>query len=352
MIAQAYFLDEPAKPLVLRDHPLADPGAGEAVVEVEACGLCHTDLSYASGSVRPRHPLPLVLGHEVVGRVVAAGESYAHLEDKAVLVPAVLPCGECDYCRAGRGNACPTQKMPGNDIHGGFSTHLVVPAGPLVPLDGMPSSIRRDELSVVADAVSTAYQAVLRAEVQEGDAVFVVGAGGVGGFLLQIAHALGAATIALDVAEERLDSARRYGAEETFNVAEREPREVKKAVLGIARDWGIPSLRHKIFETSGTPQGQTLAYSLLSQAATLLQVGYTFEKVTVRLSNLMAFDATIHGSWGAPPEVYPQCLQLIYDGKVVIEPFVEHAAMSELPKLLDDMAHHRLTKRMVLHPGS
>ncbi len=348
--AQAYFLDSPAEPLVGRDLSLADPGRSEVLLEVEACGLCHTDLSYASGAVAPRHALPLVLGHEITGKVIAAGAGAEDLAGRSVLVPAVLPCGECEFCTAGRANACPRQKMPGNDIHGGFASHVILPAGALVPLDDAPEEIRLDNLSVVADAVSTAYQAILRANVNEGDAVFVVGAGGVGSFLTQIARALGARVIACDVSPERLESAGNHGAEHTVNVADRAPREVRNEIRGMAREWGIPSLRWRIFECSGTAPGQLLAYALLSHAATLVQVGYAFEKVTLRLSNLMAFDATVHGTWGCPPEVFPEVLAMIYDGRVVLEPFVDHAPMSDLGKLLDDMAGHRLTKRMILHP--
>jgi 6-hydroxycyclohex-1-ene-1-carbonyl-CoA dehydrogenase len=352
MDTEAYFLDQPARPLAQRSLPLDEPGPGEVVVEVAACGLCHTDLSYAGGSVSPRHPLPLVLGHEITGSVVVAGDGAERLMGRPVLVPAVLPCGECEFCRAGRANACPRQKMPGNDIHGGFASHVLVPAGPLVPLDDLPSHVSLATLSVVADAVATAYQAVRRSGFAEGDAVFVVGAGGVGGFVIQIAAALGGRVAACDVAEERLDAAARYGAEHVVNVAGRDPREAKKELQSMARDWAVPSFRHRIFETSGTTDGQLLAYSLLGPAATLLQVGYTFDKVTIRLSNLMAFDATVHGSWGCPPEAFPAVLELIGSGKVVLDPFVDHAPMSEVNKLLDDMAHHRLTKRMILHPDS
>ncbi len=349
--ARACFLEHAGKPLVERELSLAEPGPAEVLLEVEACGLCHTDLSFASGSVAPRHPLPLVLGHEITGRVIAAGEGAEELLERPVLVPAVLPCGECAFCKGGRANACPRQKMPGNDVHGGFASHVLLPAGALVTLDDAPAEIRRDTLSVVADAVSTAYQAILRSGAQQGDAVFVVGAGGVGGFLIQIASALGCRVIACDVSPERLESAGSYGAEHTVNVSGRDPREVRKEIRGVVREWRVPSLRWRVFECSGTAAGQQLAYALVSHAASLVLVGYTFDKVKVRLSNLMAFDATVHGTWGCPPEVFPEVLAMIYDRRVVLEPFVDHAPMSRLNDLLDDMAHHRLTKRMILHPG-
>ncbi len=350
MNAQGYFLEAAARPLVKRDLPIAEPGPGEALVEVTACGLCHTDLGFADGSVPPRHPLPLVLGHEITGTVIGAGDGAGHLLGKPVLVPAVLPCGECDFCRAGRGNACPDQRMPGNDIHGGFASHLLVPAAPLVSLEQAPAGFALDELSVVADAVSTAYQATVRADLAAGDLAVVVGTGGVGGFLVQIARALGARVVACDVAPAALERSIELGAEHAVAVAGREGKEVRKEIRSLAREWGIPSLRLRIFEASGSAAGQALAFALLDRAATWVQVGYTPETISLRPSNLMAFDATVHGTWGCPPEAYPAVLELIYDGRVSLSPMLDHAPMSELNRLLDDMANHRLARRMVLHP--
>ncbi len=345
----AWFLDSPASALIRRELTLPDPSSDEALVEVTACGLCHTDLGFADGSVRTKHALPLVLGHEVVGTVVKAGERFPALAGRPVIVPAVLPCGRCDFCRSGRGNACPAQKMPGNDIHGGFATHLLVPAAPLVPVDDAPAGFPVEELSVVADAVSTAYQAVRRSCLAAGDACFVVGAGGVGGFVVQIAAALGARVVACDVSAERLELAARHGAEATLDAAGT-PQDTRKAAHALASGWGVSPLRYRIFECSGTPAGQQLAFGLLARGATLVQVGYTPKPVEVRLSNLMAFDATVHGTWGCPPEVYPEVLRLVYGGKVALSPFVERAPMSRLNALLDDMAHHRLKSRMILDP--
>ncbi len=346
----AYVLEAPAAPLVARERVLAPPCPGEAIVEVLACGLCHTDLGFADGSVRPVHPLPLVLGHEVVGTVTATGDGVTLAPGTRVIVPAVLPCGRCEFCRAGRGNACPQQKMPGNDIDGGFATHLTVPAAPLVPLDGLAAGVDVRTLSVVADAVSTAYQAVRRAAVASGDAVFVIGAGGVGGFTAQIARALRAHVAVCDVSPERLAQAARLGAEHACDVRERAPQDVRKELHALARGWDVPSLRWRIFECSGSPAGQTLAYGLLARAATLVQVGYTPKTVELRLSNLMAFDATVHGTWGCPPEAYPDVLRLISAGQVVLEPFVEYAPMSAINELLEALAHHRLERRMILDP--
>ena len=341
-------LREAGQPLVKTSRTLADPGAGEVIVEVLANGMCHTDLGFWNGTVKPNKGLPLVLGHEAVGRVVMAGDGARHLLGHFVIVPAVLPCGACDYCEAGRGNACLAQQMPGNDIDGAFASHMLVPAPPLVPVINPPADFDLRLLSVVADAVSTAYQAARRADLKAGDLAVIIGAGGVGGFLVQIAAALGARVVAMDVAADRLDLLREYGAEAVIPLQGLDALAGRRALREATRDWGISSLRTKIFECAGAGAAQAQAFTLIGRGSVMVQVGFSRDKADVRLGNLMAFDATIHGTWGCPPEVYGEVLKLIFAGKVAIAPFVEFAPMSEVNRVLDDMAHHRLTRRIIL----
>ncbi len=351
IVARAWFLDAPGRPLVQRELALPDPDAGQALVEVAACGLCHTDLGFADGSVRPNHALPLVLGHEIVGRIVAVGPGVALPVGEIIIVPAVLPCGRCATCHAGRANACPTQTMPGNDAHGGFATHVSVPAAPLVSLQGAPEHLPLWPLAVVADAVSTAWQATRRAQVGKGDLVVVIGSGGVGGYVVQIARALGAQVVAADVDDARLERARAFGAHQVINVRDRATKDVRREVTSVAQAAGLTGLRQRLFECSGTTAGQELAFGLLSRCATLVQVGFSPQPISVRFSNLMAFDATVHGTWGCPPDQYPSVLDLIYRGLVRLDVGLERAPLSRVNDLLADMAAHRLTRRMVLVPG-
>jgi 6-hydroxycyclohex-1-ene-1-carbonyl-CoA dehydrogenase len=191
---------------------------------------------------------------------------------------------------------------------------------------------------------------VRRSGLERGDVAFVVGGGGVGGFVAQIARSLGAHVVVCDVHASRLESVRALGVERAVDVRGRDPRDVRKELHGLAQDRGVASLGWRVFECSGTAAGQSLAYGLLAQAATMVVVGFTREAVNVRLSNLMAFDATVHGSWGCPVEEYPAVLERIYLGEVVIEPFIERAPMSRIDELLGALARHELTRRMVLDP--
>lgn len=349
MKAKGWFLESANGPLVEKTFDVT-ASEGSVVVEVTACGLCHTDLGFADGSVAPRHALPLVLGHEITGTVVASGSGGEALVGRPVLVPAVMGCGDCAYCGAGRDNACPRQKMPGNDVNGGFATHVEVPMSALVPLDGVPPGIAIDALSVVADAVSTAYQAALRAQLTKGDVAIVVGCGGVGAFVAQIARARGAHVLVCDKSPERLDAAKKLGAELTVDTGHQDPKAIRKTVHGVAKTLQPATSSWRIFECSGTNAGQVLAFTMIALASTMVLVGFTRDPANVRLSNLMALDATLHGTWGCPRAAYPEVLSLIYEGKVSIEPFIERAPMSRINHLLGALGRHELSKRMVLNP--
>jgi 6-hydroxycyclohex-1-ene-1-carbonyl-CoA dehydrogenase len=340
----AWQMVEPGRPLELTDLPMPKPGSGEVLLEVRGAGLCHTDVSFLYGGVRTNHPLPLTLGHEIVGRAIATGDGVESALGQSYIVPAVLPCGECELCHRDRGNICRAQKMPGNDFPGGFASHFVTPARFLCPVPGDTPDI--PTLSVVADAVSTAYQSVLRANVGPEGLVVVVGVGGVGTYAAQTAKARGASVVGIDVEAGRLERLGRF-VDLPLMATEGGPRELRKAVEAFERERELAPTRRVVLECSGTAAGQETAYSLLTFAATLGIVGFTLDRVPVRLANLMAFDATVFGNWGCLPRHYPEILRHIRDGQIVLEPFVEPMPMSRLNELLREEGHSR---RPVLIP--
>jgi 6-hydroxycyclohex-1-ene-1-carbonyl-CoA dehydrogenase len=352
-MSQRWVMKAVGEPLVKEPLALEAPGAGEVLVEVAGCGVCHTDLGYYYDGVRTNHPLPLVLGHEISGRVVKAGAGAEAWLGKAVLVPAVIPCGECDACRRGKATICSAQKMPGNDVHGGFATHVTVPARGLCPVDEKrlaKAGLALADLSVVADAVTTPYQAVVQAGVGPGDLAVVIGVGGVGSYAVQIAAAQGAKVVAVDVDQAKLDALAPHGAARGLDARKLDAKALKKEIAEFARANGLRAREWCIFECSGTAAGQSTAWSLLVHGATLAVVGFTMDKVEVRLSNLMAFHARALGNWGCPPELYPAALDLVLDGKVKVAPFVERRPLDEINQVFADVHAHKLTKRAVLVP--
>jgi 6-hydroxycyclohex-1-ene-1-carbonyl-CoA dehydrogenase len=346
--AHGLFLIAPGS-VELREFELPGPQPGEVRVRVAGCGLCHTDITFFSGAVKTRRALPLVLGHEISGVVEEAPAPHAHLAGRPVLVPAVIPCDTCALCQAGRDTSCASQLMPGNDLHGGFATHVVVPARHLVPLPADLGGLSLEELSVVADAVTTPYQALLRAGVAAGDFVAVIGAGGIGTYAVQIALAFGAEVAAIDVDPGKLERAASLGARWTLNPRETDARSIKKRLLAES---GVVTARWRILEMSGTAAGQELAWALLASSATLGVIGFTMDKPDIRLSNLMALDATAFGSWGCSPRHYPAVVDLVLSGRVQVRPFIERRPLTEGPALMaEQAAGHAHSRRIVLVPN-
>jgi len=353
LAAYRWMMTAPNAPLV-RTAFDAVPQAGEVVVQVAGCGVCHTDLGYFYDGVRTNHALPLALGHEISGTVVAADDGAGGWIGKTVIVPAVIPCGECGPCKRGRPAICRSQKMPGNDIQGGFASHIVVPQRGLCPVDTARlarAGLTLADVSVVADALTTPYQAVARAGVAPGSLAVVVGAGGVGGYCVQVGNAFGAKVVAIDVDAEKLAAIGKCGTALTLNAREMDGKALKGAISAFAKAQGLPTTEWFIFECSGTAAGQLTAYGLLVHGATLSVVGFTMDKIEVRLSNLMAFDARAIGNWGCPPELYPAALDLVLDGKVMLKPFVEPHPLDDINRVFAAVHHRDIKRRAVMVPA-
>ncbi len=327
------------------EEPLGTPKPGHVYVEVLGCGVCHTDLGFLYDGVPTAVPGPRVLGHEISGRVVGTGQ--------LVVVPSVSPCGACPACKRDRMTACRASRMPGNHEDGGFASHVEVPARWLCDLPALPQGLEPWQLAPVADALSAPYQAIRRARLGAGELAIVVGAGGLGGFLVQMAAALGATAVALDVSAPKLERARLHGAAHTVDVTGREAKAIRKELATWAGDQRLEVEGWHVFECSGTTTGQALAFGLLTRGSTLSVVGFTPEPVAeLRLSNLMALDAEAYGNWGADPRLYPDIVSLCVSGRVRLAESVERFPLSDAPAVLAAAHEGRLDRRAVLVPDA
>ena len=161
---------------------------------------------------------------------------------------------------------------------------------------------------------------------------------------------MGALVVAVDVSQERLDKLKTFGVSLALRPDRLDAKALKQTVRDFARQQGVPSFRHKIFETSGTVAGQGAAFSLLGPGGYLSIVGFTPKPVEVRLSNLMAFDAIAQGNWGCLPEHYPAIVDLVLAGKVAIAPFVEKRPLASINQTFADLHDHKVSGRIVLIP--
>jgi 6-hydroxycyclohex-1-ene-1-carbonyl-CoA dehydrogenase len=206
---------------------------------------------------------------------------------------------------------------------------------------------------VVADAVTTPYQAVTRADVRAGDRVVVVGAaGGVGTYVVQIAKAFGAGTVVgIDLNQERLERALQFGADYVINSADKGARDVRNEFRALCKEHGLPhNYGWKIFEVTGARAGQEISLALLSFTGKLIWIGFSTNVNEYSLSRLMAFDAEVIGTWGCLPKHYPAALQMVLDGRIQIEAFVEIRPMSTIRETFEEAHGGKLTKRVVLTP--
>ncbi len=316
--------------LKFEDIPVPKIKPDELLVKVAACGVCHTDLHYIEHGVPTFKKPPIVLGHEASGIVQEVGAEVANLEKNArVLIPAVLTCGRCRFCRMGRENICAHMTMLGNHIDGAYAEYVAVPAKDVLSL---PDSVPLEEASVIADALSTPYHAVKnRAQVRPGDSVVVFGCGGVGINAVQLAAAAGAYVIAVDISDRKLEWALEFGAVKTINASnvERVSKEIKKLTSGGA---------DIAMEVIGNPRTIEEAFESVRIGGRLCVVGYTHEKISVAAGKIMFKEIEVVGSLGCRPLDYVSLIRMVDQGRVELKRLVTHRfKLDELTKAFEVM---------------
>jgi len=316
----------------LKIEEIPDPrvGPGEILVKVAACGVCHTDLHYIEHGVATFKKPPLVLGHEASGIVVERGVDVGNVKaGDRVLIPAVLTCGRCTFCRIGRENICEGLRMLGNHLDGAYAEFVAVPAKDVLLL---PESIPLEEASIIADAISTPYHAVTnRACVRPGDTVVVFGCGGVGINAVQLATAAGGFVIAVDVSERKLEWARQFGASATINGAsvERVSKEVRKLTGGGA---------DVAMEVIGHPRTIEEAFECVRPGGRLVVVGYTHEAVSIVAGKIMFKEIEVRGSLGCRPVDYVPLIRMVEQGRIDLRGQVTHRfRLEEIGKAFEVM---------------
>src|ERR1700688_513545 len=220
-VMKAAILREFKAPLILEEVDQPKLGAHDVLIQVEACGVCHSDLHVADGDWPQLVPItkrPLILGHEIAGRVIEKGASVNHLQiGDRVGVPWVhWTCGACEFCREGNENLCVKQQITGVTVDGGYAEFAKAPASHVLKI---PEGLSYTDAAPLFCAGVTVYRALRQAKIQPGQRLAVFGVGGLGHLAAQIGQGLGAIVTAIDVSDEKLAHARSLGASVTLNPA-------------------------------------------------------------------------------------------------------------------------------------
>ncbi|MET3777496.1 propanol-preferring alcohol dehydrogenase [Rhizobium alvei] len=270
-------------PLEIRTVRRPEPKAGQILVRLEACGLCHSDVHIWKGEVRPPvSPDPFVLGHEGVGRIEALGAGVTgwSVGDRAGVPWLHKTCLCCDECRDGEESFCQHQTAHGLNVPGALADYVVVDADFAVRLPGTVDAV---QTAPVMCAGVTAYGAIRRARMLAGERLAVFGCGGLGLYAVQIAHRMGIEVVAIDRDPDKLSTARALGANETEiadgGLTERmsEPGRRVHAAINFApttRTW--PAMLSAI-----RPRGRIVAAALVSEPVGLNQEWLTGTGVTI-----------------------------------------------------------------------
>ncbi|WP_149204262.1 alcohol dehydrogenase catalytic domain-containing protein [Actinotalea subterranea] len=307
----------------LEDAPEPTPGPGEVKIRVRACSMCGTDVKIAAAGHQRIVP-PRVMGHEIAGEVVEVGEGVEGWgPGDRVQVIAAIPCGRCEYCRAGAMTICPNQVSMGYDFDGGFAPYMIVPREVLA-VDGLnriPENVSYAEASV-AEPFACAINAQEIVNVHEGDVVVVVGSGPIGCLHVRLARARGAARVLLvELSRSRLDlAASVVNPDAAICASDTDPVEAVRALTD-----GVGATVVITAAASGAAQEQALQM-LAPQGRVSFFGGLPKDKPTITLdSNLVHYrELTIVGANGSSPEHNRQALAHIADGSVPVADLITH----------------------------
>ena len=307
-------LVERRRPLELSDLPDPVPGAGDVVIEVEAEGICRTDWHVWNGDwdwVGLTPTLPLVMGHELGGTVVAVGAEVSRVRaGDRVTTPFHESCGRCAYCLIGRSNLCDDMQFLGLTHDGGYARYAAIRNADFNCI-GLPDSIDALSAAAIGCRYMTAFHAVTRqGRLAAGQWVAVHGAGGIGLSAVQIAAALGGRVIAVDLARAKLAKARDEGAEHTVDASSQDVVEAVRGITGGGAHLAIGGIG-----VAGLVNNAVLA---LRKGGRLVQVGLTSQAeqgyVPLALDHLIENEIEIRGSVGNPHVAYPELLGLVERG--------------------------------------
>jgi propanol-preferring alcohol dehydrogenase len=338
---KAAILREFKKPLAIEDVGQPQPGPGEVLIRIEACGVCHSDVHVVDGDWAQFAKIvktPLIPGHEIAGVVVEKGAAVQDLQiGERVGVPWIhWTCGECELCREGNENLCRRQKITGVNVDGGYAEFVKAPASHVLRIPDTLSSVQAAPLFC---AGVTVYRALKHAGILPGQRLAIFGIGGLGHLAVQFGRALGAEVVAIDVAEEKLALARSLGTSATVNAA------TDDVVKELRNRGGV----HVALVTSAVRASYDTAFYCVRPTGTLLVVGLPADPICIPPVLMAAGEIRIQASTVGTRQDLREVLAMAAVGKVRCQ--VAVCALAEVNEALDQLRRGQVSGRLVLAPG-
>lgn len=337
---KAAVLHEFKEPLSLEEvpRPVLDPE--DLLIQVEACGVCHSDLHVADGDWLQFTKItkkPLILGHEIAGRVAEKGERVADFQiGDRVGVPWVYwTCGACDFCREGNENLCVRQKITGVTVDGGFAEFVRAPASHAARI---PEGLSAMEAAPLFCAGVTVYRALRQARIVPGQRLAIFGIGGLGHFAVQFGRELGAEVIAVDVSEEKLELASLLGAMSGLNAV----------ATNVAKELRSKGGVHVALVTSAAKAAYDTAFGCLRPTGTLLVVGLPSENLSFPAILMAAGEVRIQASAVGTRQDLREVLALGALGKLRCH--ITPHPLGDINQVLEQLRHGQISGRTAIVP--
>lgn len=327
----AVILRAPCGPVRVETISIPEPGAGEVLLRMEACGLCHADLLVAGMQKLPT--APLVLGHEGIGRIQGLGPGVDGWRpgDRVGVTFLAATCGQCEYCRTGRERFCPWQSNMGFSRHGLLAERAVVPVQYMVRV---PENLTAAEAAPLCCAGWSAWSAVCETGLEAGRRVALFGMGGLGHLAVQYARERGLRVVAVDVSESKLWLARRLGAELTLPATDA-GRTLLKQFGGVDAAVVMTSSADAIRES----------FRALKRGGTLVLVGLSNARPELPLFETILKGVTVRGHYLGTREQLEEVFELAARG--VGRPQVETFFLEEVPRMMERLRRGELVGRAV-----
>jgi propanol-preferring alcohol dehydrogenase len=333
---RAAIVPELGAPLRIEEVPIPEPGPGEVLVRIEACGVCHTDLHAAKGDWPVKPKPPFIPGHEGVGVVAALGAGVKTLrEGDRVGVPWLhSACGACPHCRTGWETLCGSQRNTGYSVNGGFADYAL--ADPAY-VGHLPDALAFGPAAPVLCAGVTVYKGLKETEARPGEWVAVSGVGGLGHMAVQYAKAMGMHVAAVDVRPGALELARSLGADIAIDA--RDPAAMEELTR---RTGGM----HGVLVTAVSPAAFEQAFAMLRSRGTMSLVGLPPGRMALPIFETVLKRITVRGSIVGTRQDLEEAIAFAAEGKVT--PHFSWAALEDINAVFTQMEQGGIDGRVVL----